>query len=265
MLLMAGCGSLRTQVANRITGALQYPPGDLPGVSYGSLPAEQADLLQLSDRLYRRSRRIDKLVTARTALKKIQEDSPKEPKMLWRLARIGSVLAQYDKPNAAGWARECHDAALQAIAVAPHWVQSHYYAAACSGLRAQHEPGKAKTLLDELIEHAEKAHEIQPEYDTGGPRRTLGIIYTLAPPWPSGPGDLDEAIELLEEVNKAYPKCPLNAFYLAEAYRRADQLTEARQFYMRAYRLGKKGRYGPDGAAYRRRIEAALYQVRREQ
>ncbi len=262
-LVAPGCQSMHKQITDTKSGSLQYPSGDLPGVAYDELPSDRATLIQIADRIHRSSRNLDKLIRARTALKKIQEMHPNDAQMLWRLARVGSVLSQHDKSHAAGWAKECYSAGLQATKVSSQWVQGHYFAAACSGLRAQHEPGKASRLLNELIEHAEQAHELQPSYDTGGPRRTLGIIYTLAPPWPSGVGDLDEAIELLEQVNEEFPKCPLNAFYLAEAYRKADQLARAKTLYKRAYRLGKKGRFGPEGAHYRRRVESALYQLRR--
>lgn len=263
--LCAGCPSHRTSSGDRLAGALTYPSGDLPGIAYGKLPDSIKRLIRIADHTHLKSRNTSKLIKARTALKKALEKRPNSYGVLWRLARVSSVLSLRDKKHAAGWARECYEAAIAAKKVNPARVEGFYFAASCSGLRAQHEPGRASKLLEELIEHAEQAHELSPKYDKGGPRRTLGIVYTLAPPWPSGVGDLDEAIELLEEVQKEFPKEPLNAFYLGEAYRKAEQYGKARGLYKRAYRLGKKGLFGPEGSYYRKRIESALYQLRRNQ
>ena len=262
--LCIGCTSITASTADRITGALKYPAGELPGIAYGQLPDSPNTLIRIADRTHRKSRNRTKLIRARTALKKADEAMPGSYEVLWRLARVGSVLSMRDSKHAAGWARECYASAITATKHQPSKVEGYYYAAACSGLRAQHEPGKASKLLEELIEHAEKAHELEPSYDNGGPRRTLGIIYTLAPSWPSGVGDLDEAIELLEDVLREYPREPLNAFYLAEAYRKAEQYGKAKSLHKRAYRLGKQGHFGPEGSYYRKRIESALYQLRRQ-
>ena len=58
--------------------------------------------------------------------------------------------------------------------------------------------------LPEIFE-ALKIAQKNEAIDLGGPLRVLGMMYLKAPAWPSGIGDLDKSLELLEKASKKYP------------------------------------------------------------
>lgn len=67
------------------------------------------------------------------------------------------------------------------------------------------------------IEKALIAALARPEIDMGGPQRVLGMLYFKAPAWPKGIGDLDKALEMLEQVARKYPSFPQNSLFYAQA------------------------------------------------
>ena len=71
--------------------------------------------------------------------------------------------------------------------------------------------------ISSLIRVLERAIELDPGVDRGGPLRRLGAVYLRSPPWPRGPGDGEKALELLELAVEEYPEHPLNHFFYAEA------------------------------------------------
>jgi len=84
------------------------------------------------------------------------------------------------------------------------------------GLHIQAKGLFAVSKLPAMIDALEIACK-KPSIEMGGPLRALGILYLKAPSWPSGPGDTDLALELLEESVKKYPGHPQNHIFFAEA------------------------------------------------
>lgn len=70
--------------------------------------------------------------------------------------------------------------------------------------------------LPEIFE-ALKISQKNEEIDFGGPLRVLGMMYLRAPAWPTGIGDLDKSLELLEKASKKYPAHPQNLMFYAQA------------------------------------------------
>ena len=62
-----------------------------------------------------------------------------------------------------------------------------------------------------------------PEIDDGGPLRLLGMLYLKAPPWPTGFGDSEKALELLRTAVEKHPRHPLNHLFYAEVLWEADE------------------------------------------
>ncbi len=71
--------------------------------------------------------------------------------------------------------------------------------------------------ISSLIDTLKRSVALDPSVDAGGPLRLLGTLYLRAPPWPSGPGDGEKALELLEQAVEEHPEHPLNHFFYAEA------------------------------------------------
>ncbi len=240
-----------------------FPPGDLPAVPYHQLPSSVAELHELADRTYRRSRAEKDLVRARSALRKAEHLAPNNYETLWRLARIDGVLARTSERHGEKWAIEGREASERAVALSQESVEGHLYLAICSGLLARHQPRNADELLNTTVAAAKTSAKIAPHFAQGEARRILGAIYTYAPPWPSGIGDLDEAVDVLEALVKDHPQEPLNFFYLAEAYRKADQRADAIRLYRKVRRFKPRGLWRIEGAPYRQQSKQNIIQLKR--
>lgn len=99
----------------------------------------------------------------------------------------------------------------------------HYYLALNLGLAVREHATLAaknmKRIESELIE----AKRLAPHLDQGGPLRTLGTLYLVAPPWPEGIGDGEKALALLQQAVNQFPQHPLNHVFYAQALWDLDQ------------------------------------------
>jgi hypothetical protein len=93
----------------------------------------------------------------------------------------------------------------------------HYYLAVNLGLAVYGHTALAVKNLKRISAQLQKAGQLAPNVDSGGPFRVLGMLYLLAPPWPQGIGDGDKALKLLKRVAKYFPGHPLNHVFLARA------------------------------------------------
>ncbi|NOZ86265.1 MAG: hypothetical protein GXP49_08350 [Deltaproteobacteria bacterium] len=139
-----------------------------------------------------------------------------------------SWLALYGRNN------EKHDAARRAYKIAelfmrknPKKVQGYYYTAINLGLLVQSDPSEGISRLPDIIFALKKAVELDETFFHAAPRRALGAVFLKAPSYPSGPGDLDAALENLEKAVALAPRWPENWLYLAEAKLEDDSLKDA--------------------------------------
>ena len=93
----------------------------------------------------------------------------------------------------------------------------YYYLAVNLGIAIKEHPAVALKNLDRLVASLEKALELSPDVNYGGPYRVLGMLYLMAPPWPQGIGDGDKALELLQEAVRRFPEYPKNQVFYAQA------------------------------------------------
>lgn len=98
----------------------------------------------------------------------------------------------------------------------------HYYLATNLGLAVREHPTLAMDNLGRLENELKRAVALSPGLDDGGPLRVLGTLYLKAPAWPNGIGDLDKALQLLEQAVKEHPGHPLNHLFYAQALWEAD-------------------------------------------
>jgi hypothetical protein len=228
-----------------------FPHGELPAVPFHELPQGVSALHEMADRAVSTTREVDVLVRARTAMLKAADAEPYNYGTAWRLARISSILARLDVRRGRLWAEECHRAGKTASELGPDRVEGHVYLAICSALMAKHHPSQADPLSRAVIEEANKANEINDAYGRGEARRLLGALYMYAPAWPTGVGDLDEALDVLRDVMGDFPYEPLNVFYMAEALRRANYREDALLGYRLVLKFPRKGEWALEGRTYR--------------
>ena len=106
--------------------------------------------------------------------------------------------------------------------------------------------------ITDALKIAQKAESI----DYGGPLRVLGMLYLKAPAWPSGIGDLDKALELLEQSVKKYPYFPQNYIFYADALIEDDNTDRAFEMLETAYKLAVPEIWGMDySKKWRNQIE----------
>lgn len=181
----------------------------------------------------------------------------------WRLARayVDQCGASNDDSRIAALAQDAVAAGRKAVQAAPEQVEGHYYLAAALGYQAKTQKGESKEIVNELLREAERADQIDPKYDHGGPARVLGAIYTRAPAPPISVGDPDKAVKQLQRAAQQDPDYPANPLYLAGALVADERYDEADKQIQRARELMQKGgfaRYREVWSAELKRVEAKL-------
>ena len=233
----------------------------LPELVDLTLPNDPKELHTLSDHTYWRSRKLIDLLRARLALHKALRLDQGSFGSQWRLARIDGVLARIDEPRAATWVAEARRAAESAITLRPDRVEGHLYFAIATGLAAKLHAGEAIRLLETMVASLTRAIAIDPRYNQGEPRRVLGATYLYAPAWPTGVGDLEESIAVLKDVAREFPHEPQNLYFLADAYRKAEQRSEAVALFRRVLASPRKGLWAVEGPPYRTLSQRALSEL----
>ena len=135
----------------------------------------------------------------------------------------------------------------------------HYYLAVNLGLTVREHPTQALGNLGRLESEMKQAVALSPDIDDGGPLRVLGSLYLKAPAWPSGIGDLDKALELLEKAVKEHPGHPLNHLFYAQALcAEGDEatLSQARAEYALGEKLLAEGSWGFNKEPWKKEFDA---------
>ncbi|MCW5961078.1 MAG: hypothetical protein KIS76_13025 [Pyrinomonadaceae bacterium] len=105
------------------------------------------------------------------------------------------------------------------LAVDEDCLEANFWLAVNYGLYGQ-EKGimQSLSLINPIKDLAEKCIELDESYFYGGPWRILGRLYDKAPGFPFSIGNVDKAVECLENAVRLGPKFYLNHLYLADAY-----------------------------------------------
>lgn len=214
------------------------------------LPSDPQKLLQIADEQFDHGGGgVSNAVTAlRQALDKNPEwaTSKDSYPAHWRLTRAYADLCgdSSDDAKIATLAQEGVAAGRKAVALAPDQVEGHYYLAAVLGYQAKTQKGESKDIVNELLREAERADQIDPKYDHGGPARVLGAIYTRAPAPPISVGDPDKAVKQLQRAVQLDGDFPANSLYLAGALVADERYDEAEKQLQRTRELMQKGGFG---------------------
>lgn len=188
----------------------------------------------------------------RTARAVAEDPTAQPPAANLTLAKSALLLASLlpDENDVAAVARVGLAAARRAGADDADPAAS-YYAGALLGLIMRGQGLRAIGRLPELAKMLKTAaHE--PGTDSGGPLRVLGMLYLRAPPWPTGIGDLDLALEYLARAASDFPGHPANHLYYAYALREDGAMAEARKSLDAAVSLIVAGDWGDFGLLWQK-------------
>ena len=160
--------------------------------------------------------------------------APHNTQALWRAARACYWLAERaghakDEKKQLEQAEQGITYAKHAIFVDTQSAEGNYYLALNYAMRADASKATGLSLVKPMLEALKRTDELDDELDYGGARRVMGQIYMSAPPWPTSVGDVEEAIEQLEDVIEDFPNYPENHLVLAEAYIKTRKYGDARK------------------------------------
>lgn len=156
--------------------------------------------------------------------------APTNTEAAWHLARAcfdGADLAANDAQRVA-LAREGIAVCRQLMARAPRLAAGHYYLGLNLGELARTETLRALKLVKEMEAEFKTAIELDPQFDYGGPDRSLGLLYQDAPGWPVSLGSRRRAREHLAQAVQQAPGFPENRLCLLEALLEAGNRQAAR-------------------------------------
>ena len=138
----------------------------------------------------------------------------------------------------------------------------YYYLAANLGLAIHDHPLQAADHLTLLEQSLNKAVQLNPAVDDGGPLRLLGMLYLKAPPWPTGMGDGDKALDLLRQAVDRFPQQPLNHLFYAQALWEVDEQSGPAKSVMETGRARlEQGAWGYNKAIWAREFEAVAKEI----
>jgi hypothetical protein len=184
------------------------------------------------------------------------EASPHHVGAALALARCAALRAEWEsEPNLLEQIAEVGIEAAKSAGAPDHDPRAAYWMSVSLGLSIRLRGYAALPLLPTEMA-ALKTAQKAPELEMGGPLRALGMLYLKAPGWPAGPGDLDEAVELLKTAAEAYPSHPLNHLYYADALREKGDGATATVELQRAADLARPELWGEYAAKWQADIQA---------
>jgi tetratricopeptide (TPR) repeat protein len=212
--------------------------------------AKAQKLVEDSDKLWQARTDPLNVEKALDALKESLKIAPHNSQALWRAARATFWMAERagaekNKKKQLALADQGIDYAKRAIFVDTASKGGHYYLALNYGMHADAAPSQGLAMVQPMLKELKIVDKMGGSYDYSGPDRVMGQIYLNAPPWPTSVGDLDTAIEHLEEAADETPEYPENHLALAEAYLKARKHGETRKHLQRVLDAQPK----PDWAA----------------
>jgi len=163
----------------------------------------------------------------------------------FRLARAAAEQCTLDEGAACQASiPKAMESARKAVELAPDRVEGHYYLAQLIGFSAQTQRGAdIKPMLSQMVTESEIAIKIDDKFDSGGPLRMLGTVYTRAPAPPVAIGDPEKAVQFLTRAVAVAPDHPLNQIYLAEAQIADERYQDAESTIQKSRKLLTDGKW----------------------
>jgi tetratricopeptide (TPR) repeat protein len=225
-----------------LSGCLAQVKPRLP-TNAPALPDNVAELVKLADDTLVKANAnayasTDEMEYALSGLDKARTLDPQSYEVAWKAAHLCAWIAddQYDdKSRRASFSSRGADYAKAAVKLNPKGVEGHYYSGINQGFSATTKLVGAKFMVPAVRDEWKKAMQIDSSFDHGGPPRSLGALYSEAPPWPASIGDPDKGVELLQMALKTTNGAdwPLNELLLGNALVKAEKYDEAKQHYQK--------------------------------
>ncbi|CCQ90103.1 exported hypothetical protein [Nitrospina gracilis 3/211] len=179
-----------------------------------------------------------------------------------QLAHLDYKLAQWEPQVKAEHLKRCLDNVDKAIDHNPQAGIAYFLRGLCLGRQGQMQGLWASlNIIDPVRTNMERARQLDPGLDGGGPDRALGrMLYEL--PFFLG-GDLEKSIKHLETAVQLGPDNWENHYYLAQSYLADRRYREAQRELQDALRLAGTVNEEPQMEDHRRHIRELLREVER--
>lgn len=167
----------------------------------------------------------------------------------WRVARLKFYAGWYGPEDARLAAYESGmDWAKKAIARGPKRVEGHFWLGLLMGVFGETKGIRASLfMVGDMQKSLERANELDPSFDGGGPPRVLGRLFFKLP-WVAG-GSNKKALEHLRKALKIDATMPYNCTYLAEVLIDEGEEKEAKALLQKLQAMPASPRWGPEHAA----------------
>ena len=239
----------RAAAAHEAGAPASPPPPSAPVVAPAapapamSLPAQIARI----DELHRRRDDHAAWTEEQQLVQATLARAPNDYGVLWRAARLYFWLS--DDPNVTSdqrskWGQQGWDLAEHAIAVNPHDVAGHYWAAVTMGnyaLGLGLMKALAKGMEGKFKDRLKRAGELGPQYEHGAIDLAWGRFYDKLP-WPKR--DRKKAQQYLRGALQAHPDNLRARVFLAQSLMEDDQAPEAKRL-LDEVAAAQPGKYDP--------------------
>jgi len=264
---MAFSPSIRIILLAVMLTQVNCTPGSLGGqqvdLQREALPEDPVTLLRVADSKWAEGRSLTHLARGAAAVERAHRIAPTY-ETHWRLSRFYAAISEgVEQRNLrTRFIDAALDHANQAVALKPSKPEGYGTLAVARGYQARNmlAPGRSTQKLIE--EAAEALYDDHPTYDEGLGHRVLGGLYAQAPPWPAGVGDLESAIEILQENIEQFPNSALTHFFLGEAYLKFGRSGLAKAAFLKVLSAPRAGEWAIVGASYRTKARRYLSSIR---
>ncbi len=214
----------------------------LPGIAliemrweYGQVPDDFEELIQLTEDLYCENGKLENITKSLHVACKALDIKPDDAyanhlvsRSCFWLIEHGEPATCYDKEENINIFLNCSKFGEKAVNGAPDNAEYQLYYALNMGLQIKDANwAKAIFKISTLMKTLENSIKLDDSLREGGALRVLAMIYLKAPPWPTGVGDEEKALELLETAVDKYPEHPLNHCFYAEALMEDEEYEDA--------------------------------------
>lgn len=163
------------------------------------------------------------------AARSASQDDPRRYEYIWKAMRLVTWLSDHDKDSKqrSEYANEGIQLGNTAVKLKEDGVEGHYYRAISIGLYARENELYGLDAMRQMQTEGLRAAELDERFDFAGPYRLLGALYLRAPGPPTGVGSVIKAIHYLKKACELAPEYPPNSLFLAEAYIKNNQSSDA--------------------------------------
>jgi len=182
------------------------------------------------DQQHRQAKTLKEFEHISGEIQRILEKEPSNPEWQWRLARAYYAIAKRTKDE--DIATQQYDLCIvrssRTLEIQPNSAIGYFFRALCLGKQGEMNGiWSSLGIIDPFEEDMNKALELNPAIQNGGPNRALGKLY-LELPFFLG-GSTDKAIAHLKEAVRLGPDHAENHLGLAQAYYSKNNFTSARK------------------------------------